>query len=171
MVVQLESHLVLKNWTQLASTYELCSQQEFSYTVLWTQWIRCEWNTWQIIPQFYTGRSHILILWDVFFTYMTGPTVGKKMPGMHHLMKPVLLFSVMAHLGNTQSDSKTHHIVSYTLIPKPHPAFCWLQYSKQYCTWRQAEQGTVRTILLCISIALLCSKRSSAKLLLRAGLI
>ena len=168
MVVQLESHLVLKNWTQLARTYELCSQQEFSYTVLWTQW--CEWNTWQIIPQFYTGRSPILILWDVFFTYMTGPTVGKKMPGMHHLMKPVLLISVMAHLGNTQSDSKT--IILYRIPSSPSlTRLCWLQYSKQYCTWRQAEQGTVRTIPLFISIALLHSKRSSTKLLLRARLI
>ena len=35
---------------------------------------------------------------------MTGSTVGKKMPGMHHLM---LLLSVMVHLGNTQSDGKT----------------------------------------------------------------
>ena len=38
---------------------------------------------------------------------MTGSTVGKKMPGMHHLMNPVLLLSVMAHLGNTQPDGKT----------------------------------------------------------------
>ena len=105
--------------------------------MLWYKW----WNN----SHFYTGLLHILILWCLFFTYMTWSTVGKKMAGMHLLMKQMLLFTVMAHLGNTQSDGKALYctITSYPGLAQL--AFCCLQYNKT-SKWWLAKWGSTKTV-------------------------